>query len=48
MPTFRTMTVQGSRGSDFQADDIEAAAILAEQAGYEVLDMTDDIIVIAE
>jgi hypothetical protein len=48
MPTFRTMTVMGGRGSSYQADDIEAAAKLAERDGYEVLDLTDDIIVIAE
>lgn len=46
--TFRTMTVDGGCGSRYEAYDIEAAAKMAEKDGYEVLDIMDDIIVIAD
>ena len=53
MTVYHTMTVAGGRGSTFVADTDVEATILAQRAGYEVLDITDDvsgdaILVIAE
>jgi len=48
MIRFPTMTVGGLYGQEFEADDVLTAADLAEAAGYDVLDVTDDVIVIAD
>jgi len=50
---YHTMTVAGGRGGTFVADTDDEATALATKAGYEVLDITDDmsgdaILVIAE
>ena len=47
MPTYQTMSPDGLPGSDFTAANIDEASILAAQAGYKVLDIMDDLIVIA-
>ena len=47
MTTFRTMTAGGSTGSEYTAGTSEQAAAMAEQDGYEILDIMDDILVIA-
>lgn len=48
MTTYRTMTVGGLYGKDYQAADAEAAATQAEADGYDVLDIMDEILVVAE
>jgi hypothetical protein len=45
--TYVTMTVEGGTGSSYLAEDIGAAAKMAEADGYNVLDLMDDTIVIA-
>ena len=45
--TYPTMTVDGGYGSSFTAATTDAAIALAEAAGYKVLDVMDDTLVIA-
>jgi hypothetical protein len=45
---FRTMTPAGSTGNEYEASDSEQAAQMAESDGYDVLDVMDDILVIAD
>ena len=48
MSTWRTMTVGGIYGKSYEAGDAETAVMLAEADRYDVLDVMDDILVIAD
>ena len=41
MTTYATMTVGGSRGVEVEAANDEAATRIAQEAGYEVLDVIE-------
>ena len=45
---FRVMSPKGWRGPVYEAADADAAAELAEDAGYEVVDVMDDVLVVPD
>jgi hypothetical protein len=48
MMTYRTMTVGGKYGNEYPAVEMLTAVLDAGQDGYDVIDVVDDLLIVAD